>query len=67
MTVVAVVLTMILRIRACKQFAELVVGVSGLFWDPTGTPSHWHDVLRQSGHSTAPSERAAEGVCFFLC
>lgn len=67
MTVVAVVLTMIRRTGACEHFAELFVGVPGLSWDPTGMPSHWHDKLGQSGHSTAPSERAAGGVCFFLC
>lgn len=54
MTIVAVVLTMILRVSTCEQFAELLVGVSGEFWDPTGTPSRWHDVLgenREQGES----------------
>ena len=48
MTIVAAVLTMILRVSACEQFAELLVGVSGVFWDPTGTPSLRHDVLGEN-------------------
>lgn len=48
MTIVAAVLTVILRVSACAQFAELLVGVSGGFWDPTGTPSRWYDVLDES-------------------
>lgn len=36
-----------------------------MFWEPTGTPSCWHDVLGQSG--TAPSEWGAGGVSFLLC
>lgn len=45
MTVVAIVLTKILRIGACEQFDGMFGSVSGLSWVSTGTPSCWYDVL----------------------